>query len=101
MIGWNTTLWIDERQHAGLGICPSAHASTLLPDHRRPEDLCQQPANSTAGVAPVWRAASPRWVCSMNSASPTTRWPYLLVTTIPKRESIGRGVAVSPGLAAR
>jgi hypothetical protein len=48
MMGWETTLWIDERQHAGLGIGPSAHAPTLLRDHLPPEDLCQQPAKGAA-----------------------------------------------------
>src|SRR5262249_39966639 len=37
MIRWDTTLWINERQHAGLGVCPSAHASTLYPNYLLPE----------------------------------------------------------------
>ena len=63
MIRWDATLWIDDCQHACLGVCPSAHACT-----GRPSRLFQQPADdflqqrSLGVLGGIVTAGAPQWI---------------------------------------
>jgi hypothetical protein len=51
--GGNPTLWIDEGQHAGLGVRPSAYTSTLLAftaARKTHPPSCQQPVGGIEGA---------------------------------------------------